>query len=154
MKKVINVHVDEKKITLEVETTSGYDLKQAAGIPQDVRLVLEVPNGADLEVLNNETYTLKSGMVFFSDIYKRIIKIEIDSKEYSLDKADVLGSFLMDLASLDRSKYKLLKDSPGADLEIEDNTMYHLENKDEFFSVKRDIQNGNGGINHGITSER
>jgi hypothetical protein len=154
MKEKINVRVDEKKVTLEVETITGYELKQTAGIPQDVRLVFEVPNGPDQEILNNETYTIKSGMVFFSDLYKRSIKIEIDSKEYFLDKSDVLGSFLMDLANLERSKYKLLKDIPGADLEIEDNIMYHLENKDEFFSVKRDIQNGNGGNNHGITSER
>lgn len=146
MNKVINVHVDDRKVVLDRDTLTGEVLKQVAEIPKDVILVLEDGNGPDKEIINEETYTIKSGMEFFSALYKRKVTIEIDNKEYTLENASVLGSDLIKLANINTSEYKLLKEvKHGIDITIEENATYNLEKKDIFFTVIRGIQNGNGG---------
>lgn len=143
MKNVINIHVDDKKVVLDQEILIGAQLKTAAAVPLEVILFQEVPNGPDIEIRNDETYTIKSGMRFFSENYKRSITIEIDNKEFTLENPNILGSELIKLVGLDSSEYKLLREVKNeADVVIDDNTLYHLENKDVFFSVIRGIQNG------------
>jgi hypothetical protein len=153
MKTVINIQVDDKMVTLDQDALTGEVLKQAVGIPKEVGLVLEIENGPDKDIINEETYKIKSGMEFFSKYYKRKVTIEIDNKEYTLESEDILGSDLMKLANINSSEYKLLKEvRHGADIIIEENTTYHLEKKDVFFSVIKGIQNGNGGTYDGVTS--
>lgn len=140
----INIHVNEKKFTIENNEITGLELKKISGVQEEVKLYRKIPNAADEEIINSNTYIIQSGEVFFSANFHEEIKIFIDQKEYKLTKSEFTGAELKALAGISCSEYKLVKEvkNGGADEVMEDNILYHIENKDEFFSVPTGVQNG------------
>lgn len=140
----INVHVNERKITLEENQITGLLLKNLLGIQEDVKLYKKISHAPDEEIINSQTYLIANGEIFFSDDFHKEIKIFIDQKEYELSKSEFTGTELKALAGISVAEYKLLKEvkNDGADEIIEDNVTYEIQNKDEFFSVPTGIQNG------------
>lgn len=145
MKEKIIIHVDDKKIILNENHISGMEIKHAAGISGDISLVEEIRDEADREIINGEIYDIKNGMKFFSGLYHKEVKIFIDNKEYVIEKSNLSGAELKAIANISLEEYKLVKEvKNGPDMEIENNVIYNIENKDEFFSVPAGIQNGGG----------
>lgn len=140
----INIHINERKVTLEGNQMTGSLLKELLGIQDEVKLYKKVPHAPDEEIINSQTYLIVNGETFFSDDFHKEIKIFIDQKEYQLSKSEITGAELKSLAGIYAVEYKLLKEvkNGGADEVIDDNITYEIENKDEFFSVPTGIQNG------------
>lgn len=140
----INIHVNEKKIALENNQMTGLELKKISGVQEEVKLYRKIPHAPDEEIINSETYIIGHGEVFFSANFHKEIKIFIDEKEYKLTKSEFTGAELKALAGIPCTEYKLVKEVKHgeADEVIEDNVVYNIENRDQFFSVPTCIQNG------------
>ncbi|WP_010233418.1 multiubiquitin domain-containing protein [Clostridium arbusti] len=139
-----DVHINEKKYTLDKNELKGLELKEIAHISEKVALYKKIPHKADEEIINSQTYKLTHGEKFFSSDFKEKIKISIDNKKYYPEKDQLTGIELKILADINPSEYKLIREvkHDGADQLIEDNVVYEINNNDEFFSVPKGIQNG------------
>jgi len=138
-----NIRINGKKCSIEKDSILGSELKVIGDIPLYERLVIEVKDEPDIEIINENFYGIKSGMILYSDTYEKSIKIIIDDKEYVIDKEFITGRKLKERAGLSISDYKLIQEvKDGADRIIEDNIEYEIEKGDRFFAMPTGISNG------------
>lgn len=134
MERVV-IKINDKKYEVE-KITKGKELKKVSNVSDETALFREISHEADIEIISEDLYTLENDMVFYTEHYHEEIKIYIDHKEYSLEESDLSGKQIKELAEIEVGEFKLLKEIlHGADLIIEDAVIYHVENRDEFFSV-------------------
>lgn len=141
--KRVRLKINGMKYMMEDSTVKGRQLKVLANLPFEEKLVLNINNKPDIEFVNDKEYEIKDGMKFYSSTYVPKIIIEVDGKEYELNRDEMSGKELKQLADIPLNGYKLIKEvRNGQDIHLEDNRLYDIDKKDIFFAVPTGINNG------------
>jgi len=149
--KKVTFRIDEKKYELETPLIMGSKLKELAGIEPTERLVIEINGKPDIDIINDQEYSIENGMKLYSSKHIKKIKVEIDGKKYELTKSLMTGKELKQIANIPIEGYKLLKEvKDGQDIIIEDDIVYDIDNNDIIFAMPTGINNG-GYYNATIT---
>lgn len=137
----ITVKIDGKKHAFENREPTGRQLREAANLPIDSHLALEVPKAPDIEIALDATFKIHDGMKFFSDQFEREVRVKVNDKEIIVP-AECMGATLRKLFEISDDEQIIKEVKDAIDLKIMDDVEYEIDKNDLFFVVPKQISNG------------